>query len=460
MKKIMYCAALFAALTFSSCSDDEVGGENPNNGNEEQENTTDGSHLDLWLSVDGTSSKGTFVAHVGDPTNADQTINVTGSGVEVTGKMTIGAIQKDGYYYFATEGNDGLAKYILTDTKMEKVGECPYGKNIFKKGGMTGAISATHEWIGDDVLLLSQYSTVTKKHIWSKYDTKNMKILSEGEFDLHKEYNDETIFKFSTSGHIRYRKNDGKLIFFTSIHHEDPNGEPNPMNGQPATKRAGLAVVVIDEKTMEIEKAMTDDRVAGLALESYGDTQQEKAYFDQNGDLYLICLQKGSNYRPGGPVPECVIIRTKAGESETDKGYLFKPEKDTDILITRYLSPGKALVFAGDHEHYYNGNPSTGNSDNFINNSYYYAIFDSQNKTLTRLKMDGEDLPWSTGGFNNYIASIGETFYIGVNSLEEDEVHQAYVYSLDAKTEEVKKAFSVDAKLDFKRMYSVKNTNK
>lgn len=63
---------------------------------------------------------------------------------------------------------------------------------------------------------------------------------------------------------------------------------------------------------MAVEETFEDDRVSGLALEAYGDTQQEKAYFDENGDLYLICLMKGSNYKPGGPIPECVIIRMKA----------------------------------------------------------------------------------------------------------------------------------------------------
>lgn len=77
-------------------------------------------------------------------------------------------------------------------------------------------------------------------------------------------------------------------------------------------------------------------------------------------------------------------------------------------------------------------------------------------KTLTRVKVGDVDLPWSTGGFNNYIAQIGNSVYLGVNSVQEGDTHQALVYSLDIPSGEVKKAFSIDAGLDFLRMYSVK----
>lgn len=451
MKKLMYCAAFFAAITFSSCSDDPNPSVTPN---PDYEATAD-SHLDLWLSVKGTSSTGTYVARVDDPTKSNQTVSVTGSGVEVTGKLTIGAIEKNGYYYFATEGNDGLVKYKITDNQLVTVGECPYGEKIFKKGMMTGAISASHEWIGDHVLLLLQYSTATKKHIWAKYDTETMKLLSEGEFDLHEKY--PKAYKFSTSGHIRYRASDGKLLFFTSIHYLGEG--KHPMTGAPNTKRGPLAVVAMDEKTMNIEQALEDARVSGLALEAYGDTQQEKAYFDKNGDLYLICLMKGSAYSPGGPIPECVIIRVKSGESDTDRSYLFQPATDTNILIVRYLSPGKAIFFVGDHNRYYNGNKG-GDYNNYLQDSYYYVIFDSANKILIRVKMNGIDLPWSTGGFDNYIAQVGQSFYLGVNSVPQkgDRDYQAYVYTLNAETGQVTKSFAIEAGLSFLRMYSVKNT--
>ncbi len=448
MKKIFYLFAAIAVMSLlTACEKGTIKRV------EEAVISSGNYHLDLFLSVEGTSANGTYVARVDKPSNPDQSINVTGKGVDITGKINIGAIQKNGYYYFATEGNDGLVKYRLTGNQLQSIAECSYGKKIFKKGMMTGAISASHEWIGDHILLLSQYSTATKKHIWAKFDTQSMTLLSEGEFDLHAKYPDA--FKFSTSGHFRYRSTDGKLLFFTSIHYKGEG--THPMTGAPNTIRGPLAVVVMNEKTMSIEKALKDDRVSGIALEAYGDTQQEKAYFDDKGDLYLICLKKGSKYKPGGPIPECVIIRMKNGETDTDRGYLFEPEKDTNILIVRYLSPGKALFFVGDHERYYNGNKQ--DIENYAFDSYYYAIFDSSAKTLRRIKIDGKDLPWSTGGFNNYIASIDDTFYIGVNAVTRDNDMQAYVYSLDAKTETVKEAFKIDESLTFLRMYSVKNTD-
>ena len=84
-------------------------------------------------------------------------------------------------------------------------------------------------------------------------------------------------------------------------------------------------------KMTKEETKMIYDTIAE-PLEAYGDTQQEKAYFDENGDLYLICLMKGSNYKPGGPIPECVIICMKSGEKETDKSYLFQPVKDLSLI--------------------------------------------------------------------------------------------------------------------------------
>ena len=62
------------------------------------------------------------------------------------------------------------------------------------------------------------------------------------------------------------------------------------------------------------------------------------------------------------------------------------------------------------------------------------------------------NLPWSTGGFNNYIAQIGNSVYLGVNSVQEEILTRALVYSLDIPSGEVKKAFSIDAGLDFLRV--------
>lgn len=70
----------------------------------------------------------------------------------------------------------------------------------------------------------------------------------------------------------------------------------------------------------------------------------------------------------------------ESGEKETDKSYLFQPVKDTNILIVKYLSPGKALFFVGDHERYYNGNKA--DSENYVYDAYYYAILTVHRKHL------------------------------------------------------------------------------
>ena len=464
MKHLLLSLAAMAAV-FTACekSDDLTDPTKPS--------VTANAHLDVWLAAEGTTASGNYVASVMDPTNSNQTVNVLNSGTEVTGKLTYGAIVKGKYYYSTTPAFDGVAKYQIINNQVVTVAEVPFLKNTFPKGGMTGNVTAAHEWIGDNTLMLLAYQKTTKKHIWSKYDVTGMTVLSEGEFDLHKALTDaglEDAVKFSTAGHIRYRKSDGKIILFTSIHYKGVGN--HPMTGAPNTKRGPLAVVILDEKTMEVVAVTADTRVSGLALESYGDTQQEKAYFDHNGDLYLIALEAGSTYSPGGPIPECVMVRVKNGANETDKGYLFTPAKDTNILVVKYLSPGKALLFVGDHERYGYTPGGAGSFGSWNNYAYYYAIFDSNAKTLTKVQYEGKDLDWSTGNFNNYIAQAGDKIYFGLNTDTGEtftgenswgeytaNYSQAQVYILDTKTLDVSKGFEVDAKFTFLRMYGIEN---
>ncbi len=459
MKRLLLTLAAFAAV-MTSC---EKVGTDPNGGGNEIPDVP--AHLDLWLTAEGTTASGTYVASVMDHSNIDQTVSVIGTGTEVTGKLTSSAIQKGKYYYSATSGFDGIGKYQIANNQVITVAEVPFVENTFPKGGMTGGVTASHEWIGDNTLMLMAYSTTTKKHIWSKYDATTMSILEEGNFDLHAALVDagfDPAIKFSTTGHVRYRQADDKLIFVTSIHYEGEG--THPMTGQPNTVRGPLAVVVIDQSTMNVDAITQDERVYGLALESYGDTQQEKAYFDDNGDLYIIALEYGSAYSPGGPIPECVIVRVKSGENTTDRNYLFTPSSDTNILVVRYVAPGKALFFVGDHARYgYDG-------ETFNSYAYYYAIFDSASQTLTKVQYNGVDLDWSTGNFNNYIARIGNNIYFGLNTDTGEsytgegswgeytaQYSQAQIYVLNTSTLEVSEGFKVDAKFTFNRMYSIEN---
>lgn len=471
MKKISSKLLMLMALvaTFVACEPDV---KDPNVGGEDASST---HHLDLWLSVVGTTNTGSYVTSNFNVNKVDTTIHVNGVGAEAT-TLVSNAIQKGKYYYFTTADNLGMAKYLVKDNKITEVAACPFKKNVFKRGTMTVGMTVSHEWIGNDVLMLMAYSSTTKKHIWTKFNTSTMTIVAEGEFDLHAKYADLTgnsdgttgVYKFSTSGHTRYRASDGKLLFFTSIHFLGEG--KHPMHGGPNTKRGPLAVVVLDEKTMEIEEANADDRVSGLGLESYGDTQQEKAFTTPEGDIYLICLEGGSTYSPGGPAREGVFVRVKAGQNNTDRSYLFAPTAKEDFLVVRYIAPGKALVFSGNHAEYAY-DPA---KRSFNSYAYYYAVFNYESKTLDKIQFEGKDLPWSTGSFQNYMAIIGDKAYMGINGKSDETYEHEWsfggysgtdimnypssaVYVYDIKTGAVTEGFKIDEKLRFDRMFAVEN---
>ncbi len=444
MKKVCYTLMALMSLSLYSCEGDSK--VDPKEDNDPKGNM----HLDLFLTVQGTSATGSYVASVFDPSNSDQTVNVLGSGIEVSGgKLSTNNIQKGKYYYQILSSKDGLEKVQLVNNKAVSVASCPFGTNSFS-GGL--GFTAAHEWLDDNILLLTKYSPSTKKIIWSKINTVDMTLITEGNFEI-KGIND--FVKFSTTGHLRYRKSDNTLFLFTSRYLKGTEEIEHPMTGDMYVPdiNTSLVVVAIDPTNMKLKQVTEATHVQGLRYHSTGDILEERAYIDFNNDIYISCLKKGSN-------TASAITRVKSTELKADAEYCVDNfGANADILITRYLKPGKAIFYIRDIDK--SGATSTGVAFNS-----YYAIYDNVAKTFTPVKFDGQDLPWSSGRFANRLCKDGDKMYIGLNTdtgndYDTDGTHvsyiqaQAYVYNIN--TDVVTKGFAIDAKYEFMRMNAVEN---
>ena len=395
-------------------------------------------HLDLLLEVQGTATISSYMASVKDPENYEGLVDVVNKGTETSGKMRYSAIQHGKYYYGITQAKDGLAKYQIVDNQVKLIGEVPFKDNIFSIN-MFGETRA-HEWLDDKTLIYMAYNGVKKMHIWTKFDVEAMTVIDEGEFELTL----DGISGFGSAGILKYRAKDDKLFLFntaTTMVEDD-------------AVAAGLAVVALNPKTMEVENASLAVHVDGLTNTRDGESLEPRSFVDASGDIYLVCKQK-DGVAPFGVV-QSVIARVKSGSVEADADYAVGVDGG-HIMIMKPLRNNKALLYIRD------ANKSGTMGMWFFFNSYY-AIYDMTTKTATPVQYDGKDLPWSSTFFADLTCQYGDKMYFGINADSgetfgdfNNSYYQAEVYVYDMKTDEVSKGFSVDARFNFIRLNAVQN---
>jgi hypothetical protein len=413
---VAYANILFITilcLLFFSCED-----KNDNN----EVNPLETAHFDIWVSIGGAGGMGSentqLVQNTKKLDDSTTVIDYKGTGVDVTAKLYQETIIKGQYYYQIPKGNDRFGKYRIGTNGIEIVKEIPFGKNTYKDRRYT------HAWIDDNTLVVLAADGNADSVIWTKINTKNMSIISEGALSgLAK------LSGYSTSGIANYRASDNTILY--SYCHSK------------AAQRDRVYMAFVNASNMSVVKNVEDNRASFMAGTAYGQLLQEKAFFDTNGDYYLACNSKVAGAK-SDTEQYGTLLRIKAGETDFDKSYLGYQNASNSkgkLVTVQSLESGKALIYVQDPEYTKAG----GWGSDF---NCYYAILD-----LTTDKLSVLALPFNDGTFSQRSVVLGNYAYIGVNP--KSSAPCVYVYDIKKKT--LNKGLKIAEGYSFDRIVTLDN---
>lgn len=390
---ILQLFALFMCILPTACSDDDKP-EIPDDPTIIQD-----YHFDLWVALDRHGGMGRDVQTLVRSLNsldADQPeITFKGVGTEVNSILSLETILKGGYYYQVPVSGDRFAKYTITDNKIEVVKERRFKDNTYDTR------KYTHAWISDNTLIIMAANGDANKIIWTKLNSDDMSIISEGTLDVKMPEGGEI---YTTSGILTYRQSDNKLFYFYYA----------KTGGKRGKRVTPMMTAVIDPATMAVESdtpCFLDCEMVGTA---YGELLQTTTFIDGNNNLYIACVTDDAD---GNEISH--LLKIPAGSTSFDKNYdgFTASGKLVSIL---YIGDNKALAYARDDK------AGTG-IDSF---SHYYTVIDVVTKTSTPITYNGAALPYSSGRFSSRMAYVNHKAYIGVDA--ENQEPQIYIY--DVKT--------------------------
>jgi hypothetical protein len=416
MKKLSIFFTLLVATAISllvfSCNDND---ENP-----VVVDPLETAHFDIWVSIGGTSGMGSentqLVKNTKDLDDPTTVIDYKGTGVDVTAKLYQESIIKGQYYYQIPKENDRFGKYRIGANGIEIVKEVLFGTNTYKDRRYT------HAWIDDNTLVILAASGNASSVIWTKINTKDMTIISEGILSGL-----ATLTGYSTSGIADYRASDN-MILYSYCHSKE-------------AQRDRVYMAFINASDMSVSKNVEDNRASFMAGTAYGQLLQDKAFFDENGDYYLACNTKITG-ASSSTMQYGSLLRIKAGETDFDRNYLgYKNASNGKgkLVTVQSLENGKSLIYIQDPE--YTGASGWGSDYNC-----YYAVLDLTTDAITVL-----DLPFNEGTFSQRSVVLGEKAYIGVNP--KSTAPCVYVYDIKKKT--LTKGLSITEGYSFDRIVAL-----
>lgn len=420
-------------------------------------------HFDLMVSVGGTTGMGssgvtsTLIRNlsVEEVENPNNTISFKGIGVDIQAEINSEAIIRKGYYYEASPlSNSWYGKYIINDNqKVETVARFEMGSKVFK------AKQYTHAWTSDNTLVFlgadkavsnrGSNKATSNTIMWSrvKDNGASLSMEAEGVLDLTtptQAFKEGGITAFSTTGLATYRASDNTLIYaFVD----------NDLTAKTLVK--GVFVAFIDPATMEVKKVIKDERAETLSGTAYGELQQDKMFFDENGDLYIAgenyikCTNSTSSTSQYGR-----ILRIKNGASEFDADYLgYSQYEDGKILSMDYLGGGKIAMTMQDpvkcglseSRDFY-----AGWSQNDV--STYYVIYDIATGKATDLS----EIPFSSGSFSDRVAAVNGKCYIASSPDGSKDILPA-IYIYDIASGKLSKGATIEAGFYINRLNVVDN---
>lgn len=426
MKKYLLSFAVLMmgmALTTACSSDDDDEQSTVNPQPVQPVQPAETYHYDLTVTVGkhgGMASSETHLTmSVDSLTNPGQTVNFEGNGIEIT-DYTIENIYDKKYMYQVPVSGDRFVKLQIKNNQLKVVRERPFATNTY------ASRKYTHAWLSDNTLLVMAANGDANKIIWTKLNTDNMTIVSEGELSLGLADGYET---FTTSGLLTYRQSDKKLFYFYYC---------KKGSGRKATKEPYFHVAVVNPQTMAVEKDIVNKEASEMQGSAYGELMQNFMFFDDNDNLYLSAFSTVDEKNIGR------LLRIKKGEYDFEAGYNAFPDAKGKIVSVVYIGSNKVLAYSGDAE------AGTGIQDQ----AYYYSIVDLNTKTTSPLQYNGSSLPYSAGSFSQrsvYNANEKKA-YFGVSNADGETV---YVY--DVATGSVKKGLSIAPGYYFDQIRLVQN---
>jgi hypothetical protein len=385
--------ALFVAFGMTSCSDDDKN-------QEEVDNTLlQDYHFDLWVALDRHGGMGrdvqTLVRSMNSLESDQAEITFEGEGTEVNSILSLETIVKGAYYYQVPVSGDRFSKYTITDNQVQAVKERRFQTNTYSTR------KYTHAWINDNTLVIMASNGDGDKIIWTKLNTDDMTIISEGELDITLPEGAEL---FTTSGILSYRASDNRLFYFYYA----------KSGGKHGSRVIPMTVAVINPSTMAVEsknECFIDCEMVGTA---YGELLQTTTFIDDNNNLYIACYDTDSDGNEHSH-----LVRILANSTTFDESYDGFTE-DGKLISVMYVGDNKVVAYAREDQ------LGTG-IDSF---SHYYTVIDVNAKTSTRISYNGENLAYSSGRFSSRMAYVNHKAYIGVDA--EGKNPQIYIY--DVKT--------------------------
>lgn len=386
--------ALFIAFGMTSCSEKDEPDPTPDDPTLIQD-----YHFDLWVALDKHGGMGrdvhTLVRSI-NSLEADQPeITFQGEGTEVNSVLSLETILKGAYYYQVPVSGDRFAKYIIKDNQIQVIKERRFQTNTYSTR------KYTHAWINDNTLVIMAANGDASKIIWTKLNTDDMTIISEGTLDVKMPEGGEL---FTTSGILTYRASDDKLFYF----YYAKTGKA--FGGKRVTP---MMTAVINPATMAVESdtpCFLDCEMVGTA---YGELLQTTTFIDGNNNLYIACVTDDTDGKEHSH-----LLKIPANSTSFDKSY-DGFTAGSKLISVMYVGDNKVVAYARDD--------SAGTKiDDF---SHYYTVIDVVSKTSTPITYKGQSLAYSSGRFSSRMAYVNHKAYIGVDA--KDQNPQIYIYDVE-----------------------------
>ncbi len=370
-------------------------------------------HFDLTVTVGKQGGMGrdvTTIVQSRDRLDSGAEVDFKNVGAEINTTYTMESIVRGKFYYQVPVSEDRFVKLQFKDNQMKVVQAQPFRENTYN------CRQYTHTWLNDNTLLIMAANGDKNAIIWTKLNTDDMSIISEGTLGISLASGGWD--SFTTSGVLTYRKSDNKLFYF----YFNKKG-----TGRKATKEDKFHVAVINAETMAVEQDNLSPFAAETAGSAYGELLQQTTFFDEQDNLYIAAFSDTSIGEEGK------LLRIKKGEFNIDADFNGFPNSDGKLLTTQYLGNGKVFCYSRHDD------STLGTTiDSY---AHYYSIVDLKANTRTRMAFNGTDIPYSSGRFSQRSAfDAGENkVYFGVNT----ETAQPQIYVYDVKTGNVSEGIKV-----------------
>ncbi len=378
-------------------------------------------HFDLTVTVGRQGGMGrdvTTIMQSRETLDAGAVVDFKNMGAEINADYSMEAIVKGKYYYQVPVSSDRFVKLQFVGNKMQVVQAQPFRENTYNTR------QYCHAWTSDNTLVIMAANGDKDAIVWTKINTDDMSIISEGTLSLKVADGWES---FTTSGILAYRESDDKLFYF----YYNKKG-----SGRSAKNEEFFHIAVINASTMAVEQDIVNTEANEMAGSAYGELLQQTTFFDEKGNLYLTAFSDTEIGEEGK------LLRISNGKFNFDAGYNGFPQSDGKLLTTQYLGNGKVFTYSrNDALTEPDGKGGTRKATQIDSYSHYYSIVDLNANTRTRMTFNGTDIDYSSGRFSQRSAYDRSTkkVYFGVNT----EKAQPSVYVYDVATGTVSKGVDV-----------------